>query len=64
MVRHGIRKELRDGVHNHSLNDIATKHYGRNYYLEEKRAVMKQWNEVLTLILSPKDNVVLMKQND
>jgi len=63
MARHGIRKEMRDRIHNHSLNDIATKHYDRHDYLEEKRAVMGQWNDILALILTPKKNVVLMKQN-
>jgi len=63
MARHGIRKEMRDRIHNHSLNDIATKHYDRHDYLDEKRAVMKQWNDILILIITPKENVVLMKQS-
>ncbi|UZE95892.1 tyrosine-type recombinase/integrase [Alkalimarinus alittae] len=62
MARHGIRKELRDRIHNHSLNDIATKHYDRHDYLEEKRAVMAQWNDILKLIIEPKDNVTLLKK--
>jgi len=62
MARHGIRKELRDRIHNHSLNDVATKHYDRHDYLGEKRAVLEQWNGILELIINPKDNVVLMAQ--
>jgi integrase len=61
MARHGIRKELRDRIHNHSLNDIATKHYDRHDYLEEKRQVMSQWNDILGLILESKGNIVRMK---
>tara|TARA_R110002049_G_scaffold309186_1_gene518207 strand:+ start:20806 stop:22119 length:1314 start_codon:yes stop_codon:yes gene_type:complete len=51
MARHGIRKEMRDRIHNHSLNDIATKHYDRHDYLKEKRAVMEQWDDILRLII-------------
>lgn len=58
MARSGIPKEMRDRVHNHALNDIATKHYDRHDYLEEKRLVMEQWNGILENILFPKDNVV------
>ena len=63
MARHGINKEIRDRIHNHSLNDISTKHYDRHDYLEEKRIAMKQWNDILNLIINPKDNVILINQN-
>ena len=63
MARQGISKELRDRIHNHSLNDVSTKHYDRHDYLEEKRAVMKQWNDILSLIIEPKDNVVLLNRS-
>jgi len=62
MARHGIRKEMRGRILNHSLNDIATKHYDRHHYIEEKRAVMERWNDILSLILESKNNVIRMKQ--
>jgi len=64
MARHRINKEVRDHIHNHSLNDISTKHYDRHDYLEEKRMAMKQWNDILSLIIEPREKVVLMKQSN
>jgi len=61
MARSGIAKELRDRLHNHSLNDIATKHYDKHDYLEEKRTAMDQWNCILDLILNPRNSVTLIR---
>jgi len=64
MARNGIAKELRDRLHNHALNDIATKHYDKHDYLEEKRTAMRQWNSLLELIIKPQDNVVLLRRKN
>jgi integrase len=47
----GLSKEIRDRLQNHSLSDVASRHYDRYNYLPEKRAAILQWNNYLEGII-------------
>ena len=40
-------KETLDRLHNHSLNDVSTKHYNRYDYRNEKKKSLGKWNKTL-----------------
>ena len=51
MARIKIMKEIRDRIQNHALHDVATKHYDRYDYLDEKRHGLERWeNELMKII--------------
>jgi len=52
MARLGISKEIRDRLQNHSLQDVASKHYDRYDYLREKQAASVAWGEWLERVIS------------
>lgn len=41
-------KEIRDRIHNHSLNDISSKHYNWYDYRKEKRRLLNQWSKCIS----------------
>jgi integrase len=43
----GISKEIRDGLQNHALNDVSSKHYDRYSYLPEKKDALRKWENKL-----------------
>jgi len=49
---------MRDRIQNHALQDVSSKNYDRWTYIPEKRAAMKQWNEVVTALLVKKSVTV------
>ena len=50
MARIKIMKEIRDRIQNHALGDIASKHYDRYDYLDEKRNGLERWENELRRI--------------
>lgn len=53
MVRAGIRRDLRNLMHNHGMTGIDVKHYGNDpyAYLPDKREAMAQYSDALNRIL-------------
>lgn len=50
MARIKILKEIRDRIQNHALNDVASKHYDRHDYFDEKLDGLQRWqNELLKI---------------
>lgn len=49
----GLSKDIRDRLQNHSMQDVASRHYDRWDYMPEKREAMKIWNDFLTKLLPP-----------
>lgn len=62
MGKAGIDKAMRDRLQNHALNDVSSKHYDRYDYLKEKQAALKVWNDYLSLLVNPKENVIQIKR--
>jgi hypothetical protein len=58
-----VSREMRDRLQNHAKGDVASKHYDRYEYINEKRAAMDAWSTLLGRILAGEleDNVVEMK---
>ncbi|MEC3911034.1 tyrosine-type recombinase/integrase [Sphingobium sp. CR2-8] len=47
----GIRKEIRDRIQNHALQDVSSKSYDRWDYMPEKRAGMEKWDKFVRHLL-------------
>ena len=64
MARIKIMKEVRDRIQNHALNDIATTHYDRYDYLDEKRDGLQRWENEMKRIIGEalEENVLLFKE--
>ena len=64
MARIKVMKEIRDRIQNHALHDVATKHYDRYDYLDEKRHGLELWqNELQRIIgLNITNNVVTLNK--
>ena len=60
MARIKVMKEVRDRIQNHALNDVASKHYDRHDYFDEKQAGLMKWERELCRIvgIEQHDNVV------
>lgn len=52
MSRIGVLKEIRDRVQNHALHDVASKHYDRFDYLDDKHAALVGWEWEIRRILA------------
>ena len=50
MARIKVMKEIRDRIQNHALNDVASKHYDRHDYFDEKYTGLYRWEEELKKI--------------
>ncbi len=42
-----LKKEIRDRIQSHALNDVSSKHYDRYDYMTEKRSALEQWDSRL-----------------
>lgn len=64
MARIKVMKEVRDRIQNHSLNDIASTHYDRYDYLDEKREGLQRWENDMKRIIGEAlgGNVLLFKE--
>lgn len=64
MARIGILKEIRDRIQGHAMNDIASKHYDRHDYFNEKRTGLLRWEAELNRIIhnQQKSNVVQLRR--
>jgi integrase len=51
MARIRIMKEVRDRIQNHALNDVASKHYDRHDYFDEKYEGLQKWEIELKRIV-------------
>lgn len=60
MARIKVMKEVRDRIQNHALNDVASTHYDRYDYLDEKRDGLQRWEAELKRIIgdSAEGNVI------
>lgn len=47
MARIKILKEIRDRIQNHALHDVASKHYDRHDYFDEKLDGLQRWQDEL-----------------
>ena len=50
MARIKVLKEVRDRIQNHALHDVASTHYDRHDYFDEKLDGLKKWEDELTNI--------------
>jgi hypothetical protein len=48
----GIKKDIRDRLQNHALQDVSSLHYDMYDYLAEKRSAMIVWNDYFKKILN------------
>lgn len=60
MAEAGLSKEIRDRIHNHSLQDVSAKHYDRHDYLREKRQALEIW-EAKVLQTQAADNIIQLR---
>ena len=51
MARIRIMKEVRDRIQNHALHDVASKHYDRHDYFDEKYGGLFRWEKELLSIV-------------
>jgi len=56
----GIGRDILDRIQNHAAQDVASKHYDRHGYLEEKRAALATWERELSARVAG-DNVVALQ---
>ena len=51
MARIKVMKEVRDRIQNHALNDVASKHYDRHDYFDEKYGGLIRWENEFNRII-------------
>lgn len=51
MARIKVLKEIRDRIQNHALHDVASKHYDRHDYYDEKLDGLERWQSELERLL-------------
>jgi integrase len=61
MAELGVPKEIRDRLHNHALNDVASKHYDRYDYLPQKWEAMRAWDTYLQSVIAGNKVVPMRK---
>jgi len=57
MARIKILKEIRDRIQNHALHDVASTHYDRHDYFDDKLDGLKKWEAELTKIIGSLNGV-------
>ena len=55
----GISKDIRDRIHNHALNDVASKHYDKYDYYQEKKIALDKWANRLLKIVEGKESSII-----
>ena len=55
----GIGRDILDRIQNHAAQDVASRHYDRHGYLEEKRAALESWERDLSARVAG-DNVIVL----
>ena len=55
----GIGRDILDRIQNHAAQDVASRHYDRHGYLEEKRGALATWERDLSARVAG-DNVVAL----
>lgn len=55
MARIKVLKEIRDRIQNHALHDVASKHYDRHDYFDEKLDGLQRWQLELERIINSRD---------
>lgn len=57
----GIERGILDKIQNHAQQDVASRHYDRHDYLDEKRAALDRWTAELAARVSG-DNIVPIRR--
>lgn len=58
MARIKILKEVRDRIQNHAFSDVASTHYDRYDYLDEKREGLERWERELQRIIGLENKAI------